>query len=273
MQTCLFSARCFSRNFHRKPSLDLHRQAHRCRLSAEGQTYLLKSTIDKHFKHVVCRHRRPRTLFLQFQTDPRFLTATFITFIPIPVCVLAGVYSIIAWKIRKKNQKTKEKLSCRQNHRDKQLMKIVRLAMAIMISFVSCMTPLLIYLFLTIFLWNWESPPICAFQTIFSFISVFLLHSWSAVNPCICFIFSENYRNGLRQCFYCNGLGRRKQVCKTTTKCKRWRAPAEAVLFRTIQVAYALSPTAEKIEHYQEPILYLYICIYVFKSLLRKYSG
>ena len=71
MQTCLFSARCFSRNFHRKPSLDLHRQAHRCRLSAEGQTYLLKSTIDKHFKHVVCRHRRPRTLFLQFQTDPR----------------------------------------------------------------------------------------------------------------------------------------------------------------------------------------------------------
>ena len=306
MQTCLFSARCFSRNFHRKPSLDLHRQAHRCRLSAEGQTYLLKSTIDKHFKHVVCRHRRPRTLFLQFKlildenetycklnwgpafdhmkTHRRFLTATFITFIPIPICVLAGVYSIIAWTIRKKNKKTKEKLSCRQIHRDQQLRKIVRLAMAIMISFVSCMAPLLIYSFLKFFLWNyWESPPICAFQTVIPFISVFLLHSWSAVNPCICFIFSENYRNGLRQCFHCNGLGRRKQVCKTTTKCKRWRAPAEAVLFRTIQVAYALSPTAEKIEHYQEPILYLciyiyiyiyiYICIYVFKSLLRKYSG
>ena len=69
MQTCLFSARCFSRNFHRKPSLDLHRQAHRCRLSAEGQTYLLKSTIDQHSKHVVCRHCRLRTLFLQRQTD------------------------------------------------------------------------------------------------------------------------------------------------------------------------------------------------------------
>ena len=211
--------------------------------------------------------------FDHMKTHRRFLTATFITFIPIPICVLAGVYSIIAWKIRKKNQKTKEKLSCRQNHWDKQLRKIVRLAMAIMISFVSCMTPLLIYSFLTIFLWNWESPAICAFQTVIPFISAFLLHSWSAVNPCICFIFSEKYRNGLRQCFHCNGLGRRKQVCKTTTKCKRWRAPAEAVLFRTIQVAYALSPTAEKIEHYQEPILYLYICIYVFKSLLRKYSG
>ena len=193
--------------------------------------------------------------FDHMKTHRRFLTATFITFIPIPICVLAGVYSIIAWKIRKKNQKTKEKLSCRQNHRDKQLRKIVRLAMAIMISFVSCMTPLLIYSFLTIFLWNWESPPICAFQTVIPFISVFLLHSWSAVNPCICFIFSENYRNGLRQCFHCNGLGRRKQVCKTTTKCKRWRAPAEAVLFRTIQVAYALFPTAENI--------YIYIYIYI----------
>ena len=147
--------------------------------------------------------------FDHMKTHRGFVTATFITFILFPICVLAGMYSIIAWTIRKKNKKTKEKFSCRQNHRDQQLRKIVRLAMAIMISFVSCMTPLLIYSFLTNFLWNWESPPICAFQTVLPFISVFLLHSWSAVNPCICFIFSKNYRNGLRQCFHCNCLNRR----------------------------------------------------------------
>ena len=165
--------------------------------------------------------------FDHMETHRGFVTATFITFIPIPVCVLAGVYSIIAWKMRKKNKKTREKLSCRQNHRDQQLKKIVRLGMAIMISFVSCMTPLLIYSFLIIFLWNWESPPICAFQTVIPFISVFLLHSWSAVNPCICFIFSENYRNGLRQCFHCNGPGRRipslqdnYQMQTMTSSCK-----------------------------------------------------
>ena len=141
--------------------------------------------------------------FDHMETHRRFVTATFITFIPIPICVLAVVYSIIAWTIRKKNKKIKEKLSCRQNHRDQQLRKIVRLAMVIMISFVSCMTPLLIYSFLTIFLWNyWELPPICAFQTVIQFISVFMMHSWSAVNPYICFIFSKNYRNGLRQCLH-----------------------------------------------------------------------
>ena len=41
---------------------------------------------------------------------------------------------------------------------------------------------------------------------LYHYISVFLLHSWSAVNPCICFISSENYCNGLRQCFHCNCL-------------------------------------------------------------------
>ena len=147
--------------------------------------------------------------FDHMKTHRGFVTATFISFIPIPICVLASVYSIIVWTIRKKNKKTKEKLSCRQNHRDRQLRNIVRLAVAIMISSVSCMTPLLIYLFLKIFLWNWESPPICAFQTVIQFICLFLMHSWSAVNPCICFIFGKNYRNGLKQCFYCNYLNRR----------------------------------------------------------------
>ena len=163
-------------------------------ISYENETYCIMSW-EPAFDHL--------------KTHKGFFTASFITFFLIPVVFLVIVYGIIAWTIRKKNKKSKERLSCRQNHRDQQLRKIVRLAMAIIISFVSCMTPLLIYLFLLIFLWNWESPPICAFQTIIRFIYFFMLHSWSAVNPCICFIFSKDYRNGLRQCFHCDGLSRR----------------------------------------------------------------
>ena len=143
------------------------------------------------------------------KTHEGFISVSFITFTLIPVLVLVIVYSIIAWTITKKNKKSKEQLSCRQNHRDQQLKKIVRLAMAIMISFVYSMTPLLIYSFFNIFLWNWESPPIYAFQRIIPFISVFMLHSWSAVNPCICFIFNENYRNGLKQYFHLDSRSRR----------------------------------------------------------------
>ena len=35
------------------------------------------------------------------------------------------------------------------------------------------------------------------------------------------------------------------QVCKSTIECERWRAPMETALFRSIQVAYTLSRTAE----------------------------
>ena len=146
--------------------------------------------------------------FDHLKTHNGFFTASFIAFILVPVVFLVIVYGIIAWTIRKKNNKSKERLSCRQNHRDHQLRKIVRLAMAIIISFVSCMILLVICLFLRIFLWNWESPPIWAFHPIIPFISVFMVYSWSAVNPCICFIFSKDYRNGFRQCFRW-GLSRR----------------------------------------------------------------
>ena len=43
--------------------------------------------------------------FDHMETHRGFFTATFITFISIPVCFLAGVYSIIAWKMRKKSKK------------------------------------------------------------------------------------------------------------------------------------------------------------------------
>ncbi|XP_022798950.1 galanin receptor type 1-like [Stylophora pistillata] len=157
--------------------------------------------------------------FDHLKTHRKFVKATFITIIVIPFCILAIAYSTIAWTIRRKNKKTREKLSCRQEHREQQFRKIVILAMAIMSSFFFCMIPLLIYLFLRVFLWKGEeSPPICAFQTIIPFISVLLLHSWSAVNPCICFIFSGKYRNGLKQCFHWGGLSRKSSSLQDTYK-------------------------------------------------------
>ena len=143
-----------------------------------------------------------------------------------------------------------------------------------MISSVSCMTPLLIYLFLKIFLWNWESPPICLFETVIPFICLFLMHSWSAVNPCICFIFSKNYRNGLKQCFYCNYLNRRisglqeKYRMQTTTSSYGDSSPqthSSSVHF----VSYSRKAWGLYIPIYMYNYLWVCVCVcmYVFKSL------
>ena len=164
--------------------------------------------------------------FDHVKTHRRYITATFITFILVPIGVLAIVYGTIAWTIIRKNKKTKEKLSCRQNQRDQQLRQIVRMSIAIIIAFVICMIPQLVVIFIQVFLWNWKIPPICAFCTVIPFISNIMLHSWSAVNPCICFIFSKNYRDGLMKFFHSNrfrqrapklGGNRRMQTMTTST--------------------------------------------------------
>ncbi|KAJ7382527.1 hypothetical protein OS493_034418 [Desmophyllum pertusum] len=131
--------------------------------------------------------------FDHVETHKGFVTATFIIFILVPICLLAIVYATIAWTLKMNNKKTKQQLSSHQTDRDQQHKKIIRMSVAIIMAFVFCMIPLLVCVFTRVFLWNWQEPPICAFRTVVPFIAIFMLHSWSAVNPCICFIFNKNY--------------------------------------------------------------------------------
>ena len=133
------------------------------------------------------------------ETHKRFVTATFIIFFLVPLCLLAIVYGFIAWRLKKQNKETEQRLSCRQRLRDQQHKKIIRMSVAIIIAFAVCISPLFVFTFTLIFLWNWEAPPICALHTDIPFACLFMLHLWSAVNPCICVIFNKNYRNALEQ--------------------------------------------------------------------------
>ena len=132
-------------------------------------------------------------------TRKRYLMATFITFIIIPVCLLAIMYGFIACTLKTTNKKSKRRLSPGQRGRDQQLKKIIQLLVAIIIAFAVCTIPLLVFTFALIFLWNWKVPAICAFRTTIPFMCLFMLHLWSALNPCICFIFNKKYRNGFQQ--------------------------------------------------------------------------
>ena len=138
--------------------------------------------------------------FDHLETHRRFVTATFITFFLVPFCLLVIVYGTIAWTLKMKNKKSKQELSCIQRQRDQQLRKTVRMSVAIIIAFVVCFTPLLVYMFTGLFLWNWDqASPICSFRTVVPFFSFFMFHSWSAVNPCICLICIKIYRSSLRR--------------------------------------------------------------------------
>ena len=133
------------------------------------------------------------------ETSNRYVTATFLAIIAVPICILIIVYGVIAITLKRSHSQRKEMSVSSRSRGYQKNMQIIVLSVAIVTAFIFCMVPYLVFMFCTIFLWNWEDPPICAFQTVVPFAAAFLVHSWSAVNPCICFIFSKNYRCSLKQ--------------------------------------------------------------------------
>ena len=137
--------------------------------------------------------------FDNVETPKRFFTVTFIIFFLVPVCLLAIVYGFIAWTLKSQNKKNQQRLSCRQRLRDQQHKKIIRMSVAIIIAFSVCTFPVFVFTFTLIFLWNWKVPPICSLRTVIPFTCRFMLHLWSAVNPCICVFFNNNYRDAFER--------------------------------------------------------------------------
>ena len=137
--------------------------------------------------------------FDHVETHKKYTTAVFITFILLPICFLVVAYGTMALTLKRKQNQRKKMSSSHLRRGYQQNRQFTRLSVAIIIAFVVCMVPLFGFTFTRVFLWNWREPPICAFRTVIPFIALFMLCSWSAVNPCICFIFSMNYRTGLKE--------------------------------------------------------------------------
>lgn len=132
------------------------------------------------------------------ETMNRFLTATFVTFFLVPICILAILYVTIGWKLKRNIKHTELELSCVQIHRARKVRDTIRMSVAIIGAFVVCMMPLVVYLFMVVFLpskWNVQNT--CLFQGVIKFIAQFMLNSWSAVNPCICLTCIKIYRSSL----------------------------------------------------------------------------
>ena len=169
-------------------------------------------------------------------TENVYVTATFITFIIIPICILAIVYGTIAWTLKKRHKQRKVMSSnCPSRINKKMNKQIIRLSVAIMMSSIVCMAPLLVLRFIQIFLWHWRTPPqFRTFKKVTAFCAIFMVHSWSAINPCICFIFNKHYRMGLNHALsgirmQAETTGDRNRVSISSTK------DIQMISFRTIQ--------------------------------------
>lgn len=131
-----------------------------------------------------------------------YYVSLFLVLAVIPFALMTIVYSIIIFKLKSQKMPGGESVNTKeQEKRAKRERNVLNMAIAIVLGFALCWAPFNVYAFLTFFVWD-KLPTSCSFQA-FSFLAMFMAYSNCAINPCICFIFSGNYRQGLKSIFGC----------------------------------------------------------------------
>ena len=152
--------------------------------------------------HLTCRLRWHEA-FGESSSLQNYYVALFLVLAVIPFALMTVLYSIIIVKLRAQKIPGGESVSSKeQEKRMKRDRSVLKMVLAIVLGFALCWAPFNILAFLTFFVWE-ENPQLsCGFQH-FSFFALFMAYANCAINPCICFIFSGNYREGLKSLFGC----------------------------------------------------------------------
>ena len=137
--------------------------------------------------------------FGEHSSFAHYTLAMVVVFLYTPLLLIAILYIIIYLTL--KSQKVPgEQSNNFQQQRAKRERTVLKMAIATVVTFAVCVLPLSVDI--AIIEWGlFESlTESCAFEY-FTFISSLMALSNCAINPYICFIFSGNYRQGLRNLF------------------------------------------------------------------------
>ena len=122
----------------------------------------------------------------------------YVIFLDIPLVLIVTLYIIMYFKLKSQTIPGEQSDNARQ-HRVKRERNVLKMAIAIVLGFAVCWLPLSIFWILNLFavdIWS------CGFEYFWS-VTYILTHVNCALNPCICFIFSGNYRQALKNLLKC----------------------------------------------------------------------
>ena len=149
---------------------------------------------------LVCR-REWKDKFRESSSIKNDILVTIIVFIYVPLVLIAILYFSIAVRIKSQKIPGEPSVNARKQ-RLKRERNALKMSVAIVFAFAVCWLPSCIIFFLFLFSSDSAMMSSCAFQYS-AHIAFFLVRSYCAVNPCICFIFSGNYRQGLKNLLGC----------------------------------------------------------------------
>ncbi|KAL9972687.1 hypothetical protein ACROYT_G019046 [Oculina patagonica] len=132
-----------------------------------------------------------------------YYLALFFVLALIPFALMTILYSIIIVKLRSQKMPGGESVSAKeQEKRLKRDRSVLKMVLAIVMGFALCWAPFNVLAFLQFFVWDKNQPLTCGLWH-FRFFALYMAYANCAINPCICFIFSGNYREGLKSLFGC----------------------------------------------------------------------
>jgi len=120
-----------------------------------------------------------------------------VVFYFIPLLLIATLYIIIFQKLKSQKIPGEQSISAGQQRQQRER-NVLKMAIAIVFGFAVCWMPLAIGWFVFLFASNILSQ--CGFYY-FSTVALLMARANCAINPCICFIFSSNYRERLKTLF------------------------------------------------------------------------
>ena len=141
------------------------------------------------------------SLNLDKESHKDFSLAIAIALFFIPICLLTITYGAIAVTLKRRRRKRKNMSKSKRSHDHSSNRQIIGLSVAILAGFIICIGPLVVYRLISIIM-KPKAPPGSEYPALEFIITKLLFHSWGALNPCMCFAFSENYRTGLHHVFF-----------------------------------------------------------------------
>ena len=133
--------------------------------------------------------------FRESSSFQSYILSLLVAFVFVPLVVIAILYIVIFLKLKSQRSPGEHSANAGQQRRQRER-NVLKMTIAIVLGFAVCWLPLAIewLVFFASDIWS------CGLHY-FSIVARFVARANSAINPCICFIFSRNYREGLKTLF------------------------------------------------------------------------
>jgi len=154
--------------------------------------YLFAFKLAKYPGGRVCRWHW-KEAFGESSSIESYFLSLFVAVVFIPFVVIAILYIIIFFKLKSQISPGEQSANAGQQRQQRER-NVLKMAIAIVLGFAVCWLPFAIGGLFFIFTSDILS---CGFQY-FQTVAWFMAQANCAINPCICFIFGRNYREGLK---------------------------------------------------------------------------